>query len=125
MSTRGLRIWRGTNAAHGSARNLYIGLESSPVWTRRRCQLPDPAVPCLRGRPWSASRRYPQRRLVHACVTCAMPSLQYVGGDTMSSSMTIHDPSFGHLCARMDAQITALTISPTASASQPAPLLIE
>src|SRR5438874_3557687 len=86
---------------------------------------PVTTVTCLRGSTLSYSRRYPQRRLVQTCVTCAMPSLQYVGGDTRSSSMTIHDPSFGHLCARMDAQITALTISPTTSASQPAPLLIE
>src|SRR5438067_4706370 len=85
---------------------------------------PVTTVTCFRGSTLSYSRRYPHARLVQICVTCASPWLQYVGGATRSSSITIHDPSRGHLCARIDAQMTALTISPTTSASQPAPLFI-
>ena len=40
----------------------------------------------------------------------------------MCWSIVIHEPSFGHWCARMDVQMTALMISPATSASQPGPL---
>ena len=38
--------------------------------------------------------------------------------------MIIQEPSFGHLCARMDDQTTALTMRPITRAIHPAPLPI-